>query len=109
MKEAQKIVKRLHTRGELDGMLAIGMSAGTAASLEIMSGLPLEVPKLVLSTTPFSSAINPDSIGNGVMLMSWVSEAHPTKPLTGTILKQAAIVVSAAAEAYDKNLLQKTE
>ena len=46
----QKIVKELHSRGELDGIISLGGSTGTAIGTQAMSVLPIGVPKLMVST-----------------------------------------------------------
>jgi uncharacterized protein (UPF0261 family) len=46
----QKIVKELHSKGELDGIIALGGSTGTAIGTQAMSVLPVGVPKLMVST-----------------------------------------------------------
>lgn len=53
------IVKRLYEEGRLDGMVAMGGSAATSIGTAAMRGLPVGVPKLMVSTlaggdmTPF--------------------------------------------------------
>jgi uncharacterized protein (UPF0261 family) len=47
---AAKLIARLHTAGQVDGVLAIGGSAGTTIGSAAMRALPLGVPKLVVST-----------------------------------------------------------
>ena len=47
---AAKMIIRLHAAGEIDGVLAIGGSAGTTIGAAAMRALPLGVPKLMVST-----------------------------------------------------------
>ncbi|HUY91793.1 MAG TPA: Tm-1-like ATP-binding domain-containing protein [Pirellulales bacterium] len=47
---AAKLIARLHAAGQVDGVLAIGGSAGTTIGTAAMRVLPLGVPKLMLST-----------------------------------------------------------
>jgi uncharacterized protein (UPF0261 family) len=47
---AAKLIARLHAVGEVDGVLAIGGSAGTTIGTAAMRALPLGVPKLMVST-----------------------------------------------------------
>ena len=46
----QKIVKELHSKGKLDGIMSLGGSTGTAIGTQAMSVLPVGVPKLMVST-----------------------------------------------------------
>jgi uncharacterized protein (UPF0261 family) len=47
---AKKIVKELHARGKLDGILSLGGSTGSAIGTSAMSVLPVGVPKMMVST-----------------------------------------------------------
>ena len=47
---AASLVARLHREQRLDGVLALGGSAGTTIAAAAMRGLPLGVPKLIVST-----------------------------------------------------------
>ena len=44
------VVKALHERGEIDGVLSMGGSAGTAIGTAAMRALPIGVPKVMVST-----------------------------------------------------------
>jgi uncharacterized protein (UPF0261 family) len=47
---AERIVERLHAEGRLDGILALGGSGGASLGSAAMRGLPIGVPKLIVST-----------------------------------------------------------
>ena len=47
---AAQLVREAAERGELDGVLALGGSAGTTIGTTAMRGLPIGVPKLMVST-----------------------------------------------------------
>ena len=47
---AERLVRRLHEDGRLDGILALGGSGGTAIATQAMRALPVGVPKLMVST-----------------------------------------------------------
>ena len=47
---AAVVVRDLHARGRLDGALALGGTGGTSLAAEAFRGLPLGVPKLIVST-----------------------------------------------------------
>ncbi|MFW6162363.1 MAG: Tm-1-like ATP-binding domain-containing protein [Planctomycetota bacterium] len=44
------VVKELHDKGQIDGVLAMGGSAGTAIGTAAMRALPIGVPKVMVST-----------------------------------------------------------
>ena len=46
----QTIVKELHSKGKLDGIISLGGSTGAAVGTAAMSVLPIGVPKLMVST-----------------------------------------------------------
>jgi uncharacterized protein (UPF0261 family) len=46
----KKIVKKLHDKGKLDGIISLGGSTGSALGTSAMSVLPIGVPKLMVST-----------------------------------------------------------
>ena len=104
---ACKIVKELYSKGELDGIIAVGGSMGTSLTLKVMDVLPLSLPKLILSTIAYSPAINPDLLCNGVLMMSFVGGLYGTNEIAKRILGQAAAIISAAAEAYKKEPITK--
>jgi len=45
-----KVVKELYDQGKIDGVIAMGGSAGTAVGTSAMRALPLGVPKVMVST-----------------------------------------------------------
>ena len=47
---AAKLVAELHRQGQVDGILALGGSAGTTIGTAAMRALPFGVPKLMVST-----------------------------------------------------------
>ena len=47
---AAVVIRRLHAQGRLDGILGIGGSGAAAIASTAMQGLPLGVPKLLVTT-----------------------------------------------------------
>jgi uncharacterized protein (UPF0261 family) len=47
---AAHVVARLHAEGRLDGILAVGGSGNSSIAAQAMRGLPVGVPKLIVST-----------------------------------------------------------
>ena len=50
LKEAGKVVKALHNRGEISGIISAGGGSGTYLCTGIMRVLPLGIPKIMPST-----------------------------------------------------------
>ncbi len=47
---AEAVVRDLHARGRLDGIVALGGSGGSSIAARAMRALPVGVPKLLVST-----------------------------------------------------------
>ena len=47
---AAEVVRRLHEEGRLDGILSVGGSGNSSIAAQAMRGLPVGVPKLIVST-----------------------------------------------------------
>jgi uncharacterized protein (UPF0261 family) len=47
---AAEVVRRLHAEGRLDGILTVGGSGNSSIGAQAMRGLPVGVPKLIVST-----------------------------------------------------------
>ena len=47
---AAEVVRRLHEEGRLDGILTVGGSGNSSIGAQAMHGLPIGVPKLIVST-----------------------------------------------------------
>jgi uncharacterized protein (UPF0261 family) len=47
---AAEVVRRLHNEGRLDGILSVGGSGNSSIAAQAMRGLPVGVPKLIVST-----------------------------------------------------------
>jgi len=99
---ASKVVLELYSRGELNGVLAVGGSMGTALALEVMSVLPIGIPKLILSTVAYSPAIPSDMLGGDIMMLPWFAGLWGLNNLSRQVLKTAAGAISGAVEEYDK-------
>lgn len=100
---ASNIIKELHSKGELGGVLAVGGSQGTAVSLLMMKTVPLGIPKLVLTTIAYSPVIIPDMVsGDDLMMLPWVAGLWGLNSLSKQSLETAAAAISGAARAYNK-------
>lgn len=100
---ASNIIKGLHSRNEINGLLAVGGSQGTALALKIMKAVPLGIPKLVLSTVAYSAAITPDMTGgDDLMMLPWVAGLWGLNSISKQTLETAAGAISGAAKAFDR-------
>ena len=106
MKEGcREILMDLNDKQNIDGMLAVGGSMGTALALDVSDFLPLAFPKIILSTIANSPAINPDYYTNNIIMLPWVGGLWGINEVSQTILDQAAAMISAAAEVYERKPL----
>jgi uncharacterized protein (UPF0261 family) len=95
---AAEIVKRLHGEGRLDAVLALGGSGGTAIATHAMRGLPVGVPKLVVSTMA-SGDTRPYVGAADVALMYSVVDIAGLNPISERILGNAAAAAAGMAKA----------
>jgi uncharacterized protein (UPF0261 family) len=100
---ASNLIKALHSRGEVGGVIAVGGSQGTGVSLQIMKALPIGIPKLMLTTMAYSPVIIPDMVGGlDLMMLPWVAGLWGLNSLSKQTLETAAAAISGAAKAYTK-------
>lgn len=98
-----KILKQLYDKGELDGVLAMGGTMGTALAITVMKAVPIGVPKLILTTIAYSPAITPEIVeGDDLMMLPWVGGLWGLNSLSIRCLETAAGAISGAAEEFDK-------
>jgi uncharacterized protein (UPF0261 family) len=96
---ASEVLKDLLSRHELDGVVALGGSMGTALSLQVIKVLPLGIPKLIITTVAHSAAITPDLVGGqDLMIIPWVAGLWGLNRLAKTSLEAAAGAISGAVE-----------
>ncbi len=103
-----KIVRDLHSSGSLDGIFALGGSMGTFLGLSAMKALPLEVPKVMLSTVAVTPFIRPEMAPGDVILISAIVDLWGLNSLVRGLLENAAGVTVAAAEASRAWSLRKS-
>lgn len=92
----------LSVEGKIDGIIALGGSMGTALGLSAMKGLPLGLPKLMVSTVGFSPYITPDSLSLDMIMMQSPVDMWGLDPITKRTLGYAAVAITAMAERYQK-------
>src|SRR5262245_23546247 len=86
---AARLVADLHARGEVDGVLALGGSAGTTIGTAAMRALPFGVPKLMVST--LASGQVKQYVGvRDVCMMYSVVDISGLNRISRTVLANAA-------------------
>lgn len=86
---AVKIVVDLHARGQVDGIIALGGSAGTTIGTAAMRALPFGVPKLMVST--LASGQVKHFVGvRDIMMMHSVVDISGLNRISRTVLANAA-------------------
>jgi uncharacterized protein (UPF0261 family) len=96
---AAAIAARLHARGEIQGLLALGGTMGTDLALDVSAALPLGCPKVVLSTVAHSHLIPPERITPDLIMVPWAGGLYGLNSLCRSALAQAAGAVVGAARA----------
>jgi uncharacterized protein (UPF0261 family) len=83
------LVRDLHARGKLDGVLALGGSAGTTVGTAAMRALPFGVPKLMVSTLASGQVKQYVGVRDILMLYS-VVDISGLNRISRTVLTNAA-------------------
>ena len=95
---AEELVRRLHDEGRLDGILALGGSGGTSIAAQAMRGLPVGVPKLIVST--MASGDTRPYVGAVDVTMTYsVVDIAGINEVSARILSNAAAAIAGMASA----------
>jgi uncharacterized protein (UPF0261 family) len=86
---AAKLVQELHARGQVDGVLALGGSAGTTIGTAAMRALPFGVPKVMVSTLASGQVKQYVGVRDILMLHS-VVDISGLNRISRTVLANAA-------------------
>ncbi len=86
---AANLVAAAYARGEVEGVLALGGSAGTTIGTSAMRALPLGVPKLMVSTLA-SGQTRPYVGGKDIMMLNSVVDIAGINRISRQILSEAA-------------------
>ena len=89
---AAKIVAELAARGEVDGVLGLGGSAGTTIATAAMRALPFGVPKLMVSTLA-SGQTRPYVGERDIMMMYSVVDISGINRVSRMVLTNAAMAM----------------
>ena len=102
-KGAASIVKDLAAQRKIDGLLSIGGSLGTLQGLPIMRELPVDFPKLVLSTVAFvTREINSQTVSKDQVMMQSVADLWGVNLITRMDLRRAAGAICGMVEAQEE-------
>jgi uncharacterized protein (UPF0261 family) len=102
---AARVVRRLYDRGGLHAVLAVGGSSGSAVAARALRGLPIGVPKLLVSTMA-SGDVGPYVGEADVTLMYSVVDISGLNSISRAVLGNAAAAVAGMAQRYEQNLAE---
>src|SRR5262245_4941553 len=86
---AAALVQAMQARGEVDGVLGLGGSAGTTIGTAAMRALPFGVPKLMVSTLA-SGQVRPYVDVADILMLHSVVDISGLNRITRTVLGNAA-------------------
>jgi uncharacterized protein (UPF0261 family) len=98
-KGAEEIVRRLHGQGRLHGVLALGGSGGTSIATRAMRGLPLGVPKLMVSSMA-AGDVGPFVGTSDIAMMYSIVDIAGVNRISAPILANAADAIAGMAKGY---------
>jgi uncharacterized protein (UPF0261 family) len=105
---AKSIILNLMNQGKIDGLLSIGGGLGTTQSSMIMPELPLNVPKLILSTVAFvPGAINSEMVSVDQAMIQSPSDLWGLNSITKLALQRAAGAICGMAEEQEKKEVEE--
>jgi uncharacterized protein (UPF0261 family) len=83
------IARELHAQGQVDGVLALGGSAGTTIGTAAMRALPFGIPKLMVSTLA-SGQVRPFVGVRDILMLHSVVDISGLNRISRTVLSNAA-------------------
>lgn len=98
---AAALAARLHAEGRIDGAIVLGGTMGTDLALDLVSALPLGVPKYIVSTVSFSPMIPPERLPADVQMILWAGGLYGLNSICKASLSQASGAVLGAARAVE--------
>lgn len=98
---ASTLAARLHSEGQVDGVIILGGTMGTDLALDVCQALPLGVPKYVVSTVSFSPLIPADRLSPDIQMILWAGGLYGLNSVCKAALSQAAGAVLGAARAVE--------
>src|SRR5207247_8448447 len=88
-----KLVLDLHAQGQVDGILVLGVSAGTTIGTAAMRALPFGVPKLMVSTLA-SGQVRPFVGVRDICMMNSVVDLSGLNRISRVVLRNAAMAMA---------------
>jgi uncharacterized protein (UPF0261 family) len=105
---AKRIIQSLIAQRKIDGLLSIGGGLGTTQASMIMPELPLDVPKLVLSTVAFvPGAINSEMVSVDQAMIQSPSDLWGLNSITKLSLQRAAGAICGMAEEQEEKEVEE--
>jgi uncharacterized protein (UPF0261 family) len=101
---ARKIVADLHSAGRLDGILSLGGSTAAATGAAVMKGLPIGLPKLLITTFISLAPVGDEDI---TVMQSPVDLVGLNKIVARTLSNAAAAIVGMVEQEVPKTLERK--
>lgn len=101
---ARKIVADLHSAGRLDGILSLGGSTAAATGAAVMKGLPIGLPKLLVTTFISLAPVGDEDI---TVMQSPVDLVGLNKIVARTLSNAAAAIVGMVEQEVPKTLERK--
>lgn len=100
---ARRILEQLHEAGRVQGVAALGGSGGSALAAHAMRGLPIGLPKLIVSTV--ASGDTRAYVGAAdVTMMHSVVDIAGLNRISRRIIANAAGAIAGMAAAYEQDL-----
>lgn len=94
--------KSLFEQTEINGIISLGGSMGTALGTAVMREFPVGLPKVMISTMA-SGMVKPYVGTKDIMMLYSVADISGLNSITGAILKNGANAVAGMARSYRKS------
>jgi uncharacterized protein (UPF0261 family) len=101
---ARRIVADLHSAGRLDGILSLGGSTAAATGVSVMKGLPIGLPKLLITTFISLAPVGDEDI---TVMQSPVDLVGVNKIVARTLSNAAGAIVGMVQQEAPKTLERK--
>jgi uncharacterized protein (UPF0261 family) len=102
---AAEILKQLHSRGELEGVIALGGSQATSLALRAIKAVPIGVPKVLVTTVAYSQLMTPEMLGgDDIIMIPWTAGLWGLNSMSRWVMDAAAGAISGAADAYRRKI-----
>ncbi|KAI1401741.1 hypothetical protein F4819DRAFT_312720 [Hypoxylon fuscum] len=103
---AKVVIRQLHNRGEIQAIIGLGGSCGTSIAAAVMQELPLNFPKLIVSTVASGDTSSYVAETDITMMYSVVDIAGLNEVLRA-VVDNAAAAIAGMARAYAKRITKR--